>query len=61
MPTRWRVREMVDLLEDCPNLAVYDFDKVVSYVNVFSACPAASDGHPSPGRSPGTTTPGWTR
>jgi hypothetical protein len=27
----------VDLLEDCPNLAVYDFDKVVSFVDVFSA------------------------
>ena len=30
----------VDLLEDCPNLAVYDFDKKVSYVSVFSAVTA---------------------
>jgi len=33
----------VDLLEDCPNLAVYDFDKQVSFVTVFGVFTA--DGH----------------
>jgi hypothetical protein len=30
----------VDLLEDCPNLTIYDFDKKVSYVSVFAAATA---------------------
>jgi hypothetical protein len=33
----------VDLLEDCPNLAVYGLDKIVSYVNVFGQF--TDDGH----------------
>jgi hypothetical protein len=32
----------VDLLEDCPNMSVYNFDKKVSYVSVFAA--ATSEG-----------------